>query len=59
MKENIYRHNTGEVDAHIARLSDYVHRAALHLDTQSAEDITAGRVDLSVPVLSSERAHVG
>ncbi len=59
VKENIYRHNTGEVGHYVARLGDYLQRATRHLAAQSVEEILAGRVDLSVPVLVSEPAHVG
>lgn len=57
LKDNIYRQGA-PADAVVAQLVDYMHRADAHAQREDVADITAGRINLAVPVLAGG-AHVG
>jgi cytochrome b pre-mRNA-processing protein 3 len=51
LRENLYR-QSAPGDAVIARMSDYMNRAARHTGTEDLDAILAGRINLAVPVLA-------
>ena len=59
LKENLYRQSQANMDQ-IARMADYLRRAALHVNTESVAEIMTGVVNLNVPVLlETGEGHVG
>ncbi len=50
--DNLYRHGPPPEGA-VAGIASYLTRATAHLAAQSVDDIVAGRIDFTVPVLAS------
>lgn len=55
LKENLYRQSQADKDQ-IARMADYMRRAAHHVAGESAAEIIAGRLNFDIPVLQGAGA---